>query len=204
MAKKGKTRSGVGGVNRVDGGKAITTTPPADDAAAAPKVETEPTPDLAAPEGATETEAEAAPEIAPDGGKKMELNAAPRLMPEGLDDKDLNVRSITGFVLGIFGLIGVAGAVAWGMGLYFRGELRAMDPPASPIPEANAPVLPPEPRLRENPPADMDQLRVRENGVLTTYGWVDRGAGIGRIPIDRAIDLAAQGKTAPKTEGDKQ
>jgi len=40
--------------------------------------------------------------------------------------------------------------------------------------------------------------------VLTTYGWVDRGAGIGRIPIDRAIDLAAQGKTAPKTEGDKQ
>jgi hypothetical protein len=192
MAKKGKTRA------KVDGGRK---TPPSESEAAPT---TEPTPNLAAPEGVPKTDAELAPEIVPDGGKKIEPSAAPRREPEGLDDRDLSIRSIVGFVVGIFGILGVAAAVTWVISSYLRGELRAMDPPPSPIPEANAPVLPPEPRLRENPPADMDALRARENGVLTTYGWVDRGSGIGRIPIDRAIDLAAEGKTAAKTEGDKQ
>jgi hypothetical protein len=35
---------------------------------------------------------------------------------------------------------------------------------------------------------------------LHTYGWVDRRAGIARIPIDRAMDLLAsraEGKAAP-------
>lgn len=197
MAKKGKTRA------KVDGGPK---TPPSEPEAAptVETVETEPKPDLAAPEGVPRTDAELAPEIVPDGGKKIEPDTSPRREPEGLDDKDLNVRSIGAFVVGIFAIIGVTGVVALVISNYLRGELRAMDPPPSPIPEANAPVLPPEPRLRESPPADMDALRARENGVLTTYGWVDRGAGIGRIPIDRAIDLAAEGKTAPKTEGDKQ
>jgi hypothetical protein len=201
MVKKGKTRAKAGGGRE---------TPPRGpdesrpiEPEAAPTLDTEATPDLAAPEGARKEEAELAPERVPDGGEKMHPSAAPRRVPEGADDKDLNVRSIVGFVTGIFALLGVAATVSWGIYIYIRGDLRAMDPPPSPIPEANEPVLPPEPRLRESPPADMDALRARENAVLTTYGWVDRGSGIGRVPIERAIDLAAEGKTAAKTEGDK-
>jgi hypothetical protein len=33
----------------------------------------------------------------------------------------------------------------------------------------------------------MDALRRQEAAVLTTYGWVDRQAGIVRIPIDVAM-----------------
>lgn len=168
------------------------------------KTRQKPTPDLAASEGVTKTDAKVSPEIVPDGGKKIEPNAAPHREPEGADDKDLSVRGILGFVAAIFAIIGAAALVTWVISIYFRGELRAMDPPPSPIPEANAPELPPEPRLRESPPADMDALRARENAALTTYGFVDRGLGIGRIPIDRAIELAAEGKTAAKTEGERQ
>jgi hypothetical protein len=64
-----------------------------------------------------------------------------------------------------------------------------MDPPPFPLPEANEPVVPPEPRLQESPEKDMDALRAREGSVLDGYGWVDKGAGIGRIPIERAIEL---------------
>jgi hypothetical protein len=50
----------------------------------------------------------------------------------------------------------------------------------------------PEPRLQVAPQVDLAALRTRENTELTTYGWIDRGAGVVRIPIDRAIDLLAQ------------
>jgi hypothetical protein len=43
-------------------------------------------------------------------------------------------------------------------------------------------------------------LRESEKERLTTYGWVDRKAGIVRIPIDRAIDLVAQ-RGVPKGKG---
>jgi hypothetical protein len=33
----------------------------------------------------------------------------------------------------------------------------------------------------------MRRLREQEDAILTTYGWVDRQAGIARIPIDVAM-----------------
>jgi hypothetical protein len=52
--------------------------------------------------------------------------------------------------------------------------------------------LPPEPRLQTNPREDLQNLRTSENDILTSYGWVDRNAGIVRIPIDEAIKLTLQ------------
>ena len=48
------------------------------------------------------------------------------------------------------------------------------------------------PRLQSDPAADLETLRAHEREMLTTYGWVDKDAGIGHIPIDRAIDLALE------------
>jgi hypothetical protein len=50
----------------------------------------------------------------------------------------------------------------------------------------------PEPRLQVAPQADLAALRAREDVALKTYGWVDRNAGVVRIPIERAMDLIAQ------------
>ncbi len=52
-------------------------------------------------------------------------------------------------------------------------------------------ALPPEPRLQVDEAADLKVFRDRENGVLTSYQWIDPAKTALRIPIDRAIDLVA-------------
>jgi hypothetical protein len=37
----------------------------------------------------------------------------------------------------------------------------------------------------------MQEMRRTENARLQSYGWVDRTAGIARIPIDQAMELLA-------------
>ncbi|HTB17567.1 MAG TPA: hypothetical protein VK708_05595 [Bryobacteraceae bacterium] len=56
------------------------------------------------------------------------------------------------------------------------------------------PVIPPEPRIEVAPYEQLQQLRVQEDHILSTYAWVDKQNGVVRVPIDRAIDmLAAKG-----------
>jgi cytochrome c oxidase cbb3-type subunit 3 len=49
---------------------------------------------------------------------------------------------------------------------------------------------PPPPRTRVQAP--LEELRAAEDAVLHSYGWVDRPAGIVRIPIDRAMEVPAE------------
>jgi hypothetical protein len=49
-----------------------------------------------------------------------------------------------------------------------------------------------EPALQVDSVADMAAMKARENAWLNSYGWVDKDAGIVRIPIDRAIALTAE------------
>jgi hypothetical protein len=60
----------------------------------------------------------------------------------------------------------------------------------------------PSPKNQVAPRADLVQLRERERAVLTSYDWVDKKAGIARIPIDRAISILVErglpkGRTSP-------
>lgn len=52
--------------------------------------------------------------------------------------------------------------------------------------------LPPPPRLQNYPFYDLKALRTDENRVLDHYAWVDKNAGVVRIPIERAIDVLAE------------
>jgi hypothetical protein len=47
-------------------------------------------------------------------------------------------------------------------------------------------------RLFGEQPENEDVQR-RAAGRLATYGWVDRDAGLVHLPIDRAVELVAQG-----------
>ena len=49
-----------------------------------------------------------------------------------------------------------------------------------------------EPMLQVDPVADMEAMAAEENERLNSYGWVDKEAGIVRIPIERAIELTAE------------
>jgi hypothetical protein len=64
--------------------------------------------------------------------------------------------------------------------------------------------VPPEPRLQTHPVEDLAALRAREDAALHGYAWVDRDAGVTRIPVERAIEiLVERGLPArPAPEGD--
>ena len=48
------------------------------------------------------------------------------------------------------------------------------------------------PRLQNYPFYDIKAFRGEENRVLEHYGWVDKNAGVVRIPVERAIDVLAE------------
>ena len=50
---------------------------------------------------------------------------------------------------------------------------------------------PPEPRLLVDPRSALLELRAEEDALLHDYAWVNREAGIVRIPIERAIEVLA-------------
>jgi hypothetical protein len=55
----------------------------------------------------------------------------------------------------------------------------------------------PEPRLQADPKADLAELKRRQEERLAGYAWIDRDAGLVRIPIERAMALiAARGEAA--------
>lgn len=59
-----------------------------------------------------------------------------------------------------------------------------------------------EPPLSTKPSIDLHTLRAAENETLDTYGWIDREAGIARIPIERAVAILAENglRSAAPTE----
>ncbi len=107
-------------------------------------------------------------------------------------DSELDLRAIIYSGLGIVLVTAVILALLFPLLEVFRRERAALDPAPSPMPEAQHPRLPPEPRLQAEPRLDMEKLRARDEAALQSYGWVDRAAGIGRIPIERAIEILAE------------
>ena len=57
-------------------------------------------------------------------------------------------------------------------------------------------AIPPQPRLQADPAADLAAQRAREQAQLDGYAWVDRDAGIARIPVDRAMDILARSSSS--------
>ena len=71
------------------------------------------------------------------------------------------------------------------------------DTPTSPLKDSRVQFT--GPRLQVAPPMDMDEMEAAENEVLDSYGWIDREAGLVRIPIDRAMELLAE-RGLPKSQ----
>jgi hypothetical protein len=94
-------------------------------------------------------------------------------------------------------VVGLALLTLGGMGVswwYLRAvekEEKAAERPLPPL-AATLPEAPPEPRLQITPAADLATVRVREDALLNSYGWVDAKSGLVRIPIDRAIEVLAE------------
>lgn len=87
--------------------------------------------------------------------------------------------------------VGVYVAVWLMFGYFTQREARA-NAVEYPMATSQETRLPPEPRLQTNPRGDLQSLREQEDALLKGYKWVDKPAGIVRIPIDQAMRLTIE------------
>ncbi len=120
----------------------------------------------------------------------MHENHTPNAPQRGYETEDLSVRAI-----GVFGvvltlaLIATVGVTAWMFGWF---ESRAVRQDVASPPMAVTSAAPKEPKLQVDAPKDLKTLRAFEHERLTTYGWASKETGLGRIPIDRAMEILAE------------
>ena len=103
--------------------------------------------------------------------------------------------SIGGIAVFIIVLVVAAVLIHGGVWVWYQYLARSMSRPAMqefPLATASMQRLPPEPRLQTDPRGDLANLRRSEDTVLNSYGWVDRNAGIVRIPIEQAMKLTVE------------
>ena len=107
---------------------------------------------------------------------------------------DVSIGGIVKFGIGLAAATIVIHLAVWGFFRFLEKPERREDQveAVSPMVSANLRRTPPEPRLEADPLAPRLRMRAREDAVLTTYGWVDRNAGVARIPIERAMDLLVE------------
>ena len=113
----------------------------------------------------------------------------PEVAHEG---SDVNVRAILGFAAGLIVAAALIHFIVWLLFLYLSGTETTRDTPDFPLAAGQATRVPPEPRLQATPREDLRALRAREEEILRSYGWVDKTAGVVRIPIDEAMKLTLQ------------
>jgi len=108
------------------------------------------------------------------------------------ETSDVNIHAILGFGAGLIGVTASVLFMVWLLFGYFTSREARQAPPEYPLAASQGERLPPEPRLQSSPREDLRELRAAEDDVLGSYGWVDKNAGVVRIPIDEAIRLTLQ------------
>ena len=108
------------------------------------------------------------------------------------EESDVNIRAIFGFGAGLIAVAIVVHVAILLLFNFFDSRAKQQAVATYPLAAAQEERLPPEPRLQTEPREDLAALRAREDQTLRSYGWVDRNAGVVRIPIDRAMELTLQ------------
>ncbi len=126
---------------------------------------------------------------------------------------DADSHAITRFGIGLAFIVVVSQLLLWWVFDHFSERETKLSPHVSAIIKAQAPTLPPEPRLQGNAPldvlprVDLLQMRRDEEDVLNHYAWINPDRGVVRLPIQRAMELVAQNglpkfkATEPKQDG---
>ncbi len=130
------------------------------------------------------------------------MTEGPRIQERGSlkhEPDEVSARRAFAAGVGLFGIIAVALLMSWGA--YSASRSLSSSPGSKPLTFTRPDVLPPPPRLQQDPHADLVRLRAAEDSILTTYGWVDRDSGLVRIPIARAMELMVERGLPVRGEG---
>jgi hypothetical protein len=108
------------------------------------------------------------------------------------EESDVNVRAILGFGGALLAVALVVHLfLFWLQGFYATRTERA-ETTLYPMAAGQQDQLPPQPRLQENPQQELQDLRAKQEALLTGYGWVNKEAGIARIPIEDAMRIVVE------------
>lgn len=127
--------------------------------------------------------------------------------------QDLQVRGILYFLLGLVVVTAICLFAMRGVFAYLEHREKESQPRLSPlvttVPEDSRHVAPgypqsafPNPKLEEDERGQLDDIRLNEEKVLYSYGWVDEKAGKVHIPIERAMDLIVQRGLPVRAQGE--
>ena len=108
------------------------------------------------------------------------------------EHSDVNIRAILAFLGALLVVAAVVHLLIYVLFGYFSGREGVQVPAAYPLAAAQGHREPPEPRLQTDPRQDLADLRAREDELLGSYGWVDKNAGVVRIPIEAAMKLTLE------------
>ena len=115
---------------------------------------------------------------------------------DGFEHSDLSAATLGKFLAGLVISLILIGAVVTGFYVYLGADWAKQNVPLSPLAGPAQPPL--GPALQINAEHDLHSFRSEEDGLLHSYGWVDRKNAIVRIPIDQAMALVVQrGVQAP-------
>jgi hypothetical protein len=110
------------------------------------------------------------------------------------ETRDVKIRPLAVSLVGLIVALVASYLLVLGIFRLFSASKSAEDASADPVAVQRA-ALPPEqrlpaqPRIQADPAGEYDLLRRSEEQRLTTYGWIDRQAGVVRIPVDQAMKL---------------
>jgi hypothetical protein len=124
--------------------------------------------------------------------------AEPKASPEpGYERRDARLAPVLGFlaVLSVATTLVVFGS-RWMFESLERAALRR-DRPAHVLQDDREP---PAPRLQDRPGLERREFLADQERATGEYGWVDRDAGVVRLPVERAIELLAE-RGLPHEEG---
>ena len=110
----------------------------------------------------------------------------------GHEERDLWLRPIALAAAGLTVVVLLVFVAMQVLLTFYAGIESRRSAAPSPLAGAYGMKAPPAPRLQTDPIVDLRELRARDEAQLSGYAWIDRDAGLVRIPIERAIDLVAK------------
>jgi hypothetical protein len=124
--------------------------------------------------------------------------------PAGAQYEHTDIDPAVGYKFGLWLSVAMllSFGIVYGAFWFFDRQARAADTATQRFPLATDYARPtPTPALQTQPFRDLYMLREDEAKRLQSYGWVDKGGGVTRIPVDRAMELMLQRGFPTRPEG---
>jgi hypothetical protein len=107
----------------------------------------------------------------------------------GYETRDASIPALLKFAVSLAVIIIV---VSFGMKWLFNYDAKTQSLGPTVTPFENERTIPPLPRLQVLPQKEIHDYWEAEQGLVNSYGWVDRQNGVVRIPVDRAMRILLQ------------